>query len=356
MSEKTVNQDAVEVLSVETNPAVRAGGGAALWIALLLLAALAAGGGWYLWNQAQALRGELQTLATHKPPPVVAAPQREDPRVTQALQASSRAEQHLDAVESQIAALGEQQIAAQGAIERIAATDRSDWALAEVEYLLRLANQSLLMGREVRGAIALIDAADEILKAQDDPALHAVRAALAADRLELRAVADFDIEGLYLRLAALGERLPALVIAEHVLETGTAASAAGPEAASGPAWLARVRAVLDKYIVVRHQSEPVKPLLPLAEEQYLRVNLRLALEQAKLAVLAAEPEIYHGALQQAAALIATYFSPQVLANRAFLGELEQLAQLEIAPALPDISDSLRVLRERPQAPLVPDGG
>ena len=33
------------------------------------------------------------------------------------------------------------------------------------------------------------------------------------------------------------------------------------------------------------------PLLPLAEEGYLRMNLRLGLEQAKLALLAAWPAV-----------------------------------------------------------------
>ncbi|MEC9482012.1 MAG: uroporphyrinogen-III C-methyltransferase, partial [Halomonas sp.] len=51
----------------------------------------------------------------------------------------------------------------------------SDWLYAEVEYLLRLANQRLQLERDVDGAISLLQTADQRLAAIDNPALTPVR-------------------------------------------------------------------------------------------------------------------------------------------------------------------------------------
>lgn len=340
---KQKNSDnTVEVLSVETNPPQRMAGRGLLWLTLLLLALLTAAGGAYVWTTIAGLRLELAALATPNAAPSVTVA---DARVPAMLQSLQNADEELAALNARLTQLDAQQRAAQASLDLIGTADRRDWALAEAEYLLRLANQSLLMGREVRGALALLDAADEILRKQDDPGLHQARAALARDRASLEAVAGFDVEGLYLRLSALGAQLPMLVVEERSLAQAREASPAAAASDAEPRWWTRARLLLERYIVVR-QRQPVKPLMPLAEEQYLRVNLRLALEQAKLALLAAEPAVYRGALQEAAALTRAYFSAEAAANQAFLGELARLEEVDIAPVLPDISGSLRALRER----------
>ncbi len=340
---KQKNSDnTVEVLSVETNaPQPRAGRGR-LWLALLLVALLAAVGGGYLWTTIDGLRLQLAAFEMRSTTSADAAP---DARVPALLQSLQNADQEIATLNARLTQLDAQQRAAQVSLDLIGTADKRDWALAEAEYLLRLANQSLLMGREVRGAIALLDAADDILRRQDDPALHQARAALARDRASLDAVAGFDVEGLYLRLSALGAQLPMLVVAERSLAKSREESPVATASDAAPRWWTRARMLLDRYIVVR-QRPAVKPLMPLAEEQYLRANQRLALEQAKLALLAAEPAVYRGALREAAALTRTYFSADAPANQAFIDELNRLAEVDIAPVLPDISGSLRALRER----------
>lgn len=91
------------------------------------------------------------------------------------------------------------------AIKQVSATQetsRSDWLLAETEYLLRLANQRVLMEQTPAGALSLLQAADEILHEVDDVALYEVRQAVAEDIAALEAVPTLDTEGIYLKLAA----------------------------------------------------------------------------------------------------------------------------------------------------------
>ena len=67
------------------------------------------------------------------------------------------------------------------------------------------------MARDPAASLALLQGADHVLQEIDDPTLHAVRAAIAADMAALRAVAKIDVEGLYLRLSALIEQAGQLV-------------------------------------------------------------------------------------------------------------------------------------------------
>jgi len=343
-----------EVLSVETNPPAGRASRLPAALALLLAAAALGVGGWH-WYGMRELRAELEHVRASASELAARADRGPDPRLAEVLRGLEQGEARMTGLDLRVDALGTDTAALRERLAAITVADRRDWALAEAEYLERLASQSLLMGREVRGAQALLGAADGILRDLDDPSLHAARAALANDIASLRAVAEFDVEGLYLRLAALVEQVPALSLMERSHAEALGGDAAAEPAAAG-SWWSRITAVLGRYVVVRQRNESIKPLLPLAEEGYLRMNLRLGLEQAKLALLAAEPAVYRGALAQVQQFAGAYLSPGAAPNQAFLGEVAALAAIDVAPALPDISGSLRALRERAgaTAPVAPE--
>ena len=77
------------------------------------------------------------------------------------------------------------------------------WKTAEVEYLLRVANQRVLMERDVKGALGLLKSADGLLSELDDYAMHDVRAALAEEILRLEQFVSADVSGIFLRLEAV---------------------------------------------------------------------------------------------------------------------------------------------------------
>jgi uroporphyrin-III C-methyltransferase len=352
MSADAMNEEgpkpAFEVLSVETNPPARSASRLPVALALLLALAAIAAGGWH-WYALRELRAGLVGVQAGVSGLEAQLERGPDARLTEALRGMEQGAARITGLDARVSALDEATAALQRRLAEIDGADRRDWALAEAEYLERLAAQSLLMGREVRGALALLGAADAILHELDDPALHGARAALAQDMAALRAVAQFDVEGIYLRLSALVGQVPALALMERSVVAATAGT--GSTDVVPEDWWARAKAVLGRYVVVRHRNESIKPLLPLAEEGYLRMNLRMGLEQAKLALLAAEPAVYRSALAQVRGFAADYLGVNDAASRAFLAEVDALAAVDVAPALPDISGSLRALRDRPGAPL-----
>ena len=97
-------------------------------------------------------------------------------------------------------------------------TSEADWRLAEAQYLLRLANQRVLMEQRPEGALSMLRTADKVLAELDDVSLYGLRQSLAQDIAKLEAVPKLDVEGTYLRLAALinqSRELPTLSLEQQ---------------------------------------------------------------------------------------------------------------------------------------------
>lgn len=348
MSQDQESLPAAETIAPPVAPARRRGLWFVAMLALLLAAAALAFDAWQWYRQ--------QTAATVAPDDTDDTGERlatleelvrraPDQRIGEALRDMEQDRARLSGLDARVDALETQGEALARRVAGLGSADRQDWVLAQAEYLERLASQSLLAGREVRSALGLLTAADDVLRGLDDPALYAARAALARDIARLREIAEFDVEGTYARLAALAGRVSALTVLRRTAPPAfdTATEEAAPMA-TGERWWSRAAALLGRFVVVRHRSESVRPLLPLGEEGRLRMELRLGIEQAKLALLAAEPRIYRDALGMVRTLAADTLTMDDRATHAFLSELDALAAIDIAPALPDITDSLRALR------------
>ena len=216
--------------------------------------------------------------------------------------------------------------------------------MAEAGHILRLANQRLVMAQDPVASLALLNGADAVLLEIDDPALHEVRAALAADIAALRAVPRVDIEGIYLRLAALVEQADALVIFQLPEQ------AEGPEPAAAEDWQGRLRqgyeaalAKLSNYLIIRRRDVPMQALMDPQWEGLVRQNLRMLLEQAQVALLSGNQVLYKASLERAQHWVDQFMDSDEAAARAMSSELTQLADLTIGVPQPDISRSLQAM-------------
>jgi len=332
------------------------------WLLLGLLVALAYGG-WLLWQQQQAqnsrLQGLEQTLGDQQQ-----NLDRQHQRLSQVsesltgelerkLQTRQReSDQRLQQLEQNLSGLNRR-------LSRIAGGDREDWKLAEVEYLLRLANQRLVLENDAHNALALAETADRILRKLDNPDLIPIRRALAADIQALKLAERPDREGIYLELLALDQQLPKLRLAQrpgaHQAQTQAQGSDEARTSEAEPAepglWgsikhsFSGLLQNLDNYIRVRHHDQPLEALpLDTRERLYLDRRLQLQLEQARSALMREQSSIYQASLERAADWLERHYalSPQ---TRGLVQRLEALAQIEIAPALPDIDAALTQLSQ-----------
>lgn len=215
-----------------------------------------------------------------------------------------------------------------------------EWKLAEVEYLLRIANHRVLMERDVDAGLRLLSAADSILLQLDDFALHGVRAALADEMLALKGVRGNDVQGIYLRLEAIKGQLVALPLA---LPEYFAADAAKPSDAENSGVWEALSAELSKYLQVRRFDGATKPLLAPEEAVYLELNLRLMLERAQLAALRRQQIVYEQSLGSAQEWLMEYLDETHPLVEDVVAEIDALLEVQLDQALPDVSGSLSAL-------------
>lgn len=214
-----------------------------------------------------------------------------------------------------------------------------EWKLAEAEYLLRIANHRVLMEEDATGALSLLQAVDQIMAELDDFALHQVRARLADEIIALRQVPRDDIQGIFLRLESIKSQLDTLPLPEPQYLQSTAVQQ--PEQSVWQTLLDELK----KFIRVRSLSseEAIRPLLAPDEIRYLQLNLRLAMEQAQLALLKRQQEVYEQSLLNVRRWITDHADVADERTVAVLGSVDELLVIELERPLPDISGSLNEL-------------
>lgn len=240
-------------------------------------------------------------------------------------------------------------------IQQLPGARAEDWKLAEVEYLLRLANQRVTLQNEADGAQALLNAADTILAELNDPALVQVRAFIAQERLALGQANSIDRQGVYLSIQALKQRIETVIKPPQNFytekETVQPTQEDSSDSVAVTFWTQ-----LKQLVQIRHRDDAFEAPLNQSQYQLLQHSLLLMLEQAQWALLKQEQTLYRQSLQNAMGWI-----DGKLRHTAAVGLLDQLKTLSeqnIIQELPDISQSLRQLRSvvkaRTYRPVTPD--
>lgn len=219
------------------------------------------------------------------------------------------------------------------------------WRLAEVEYLLTVANHRLTLTQDVATSTVALETADQRLKIIADPAMLPVRKAIAEELTALRALPQVDIEGLSLRLGALADQVQQLPLLDQKRLAVATDKAASHKVNSWQELPAAVWQDLKSLVQVRRHQQPIEPLLPPQQVWFLYQNLQLKLQQARLAMMQRDTVLFHKLLHEAMSWIGNFFERDNPAVQSARDTLTQMAQLELSPTLPDISGSLRILRQ-----------
>jgi uroporphyrin-3 C-methyltransferase len=369
--EEVALEPAVEEQEEQPAPAAGKSGGALPAILALLLAGAALGASYYLWQQLEQVRRDrdslVQELRTQPSelPGQISALQGEiselraevsplQGRISslgrelqqRAQQESGAAAAALDALQRQINEIRDQ--LSQQASGR-ADGDEVVWMVAEVEYLMQIANRRLQLEQDVQTAIGALQMADKRLLESGDPIWVPVREQLAAELAALRSLPSVDRDGLSLRIAGMVERVNAMepimaMAAPEEAEEQEAGSATEREERSLETLPGDVLQYLKSQVDIRHRDRKLPVYLPPDQLYFLKQNLRLQLQVARHAVLRSDQQLYTAGLEQAANWLTEHFDSEQEGVKTLLAEIDQLKQEVIQPPMPDISGSLRALR------------
>ncbi|MDC9724829.1 MAG: uroporphyrinogen-III C-methyltransferase [Gammaproteobacteria bacterium] len=333
MENKTTQQEVIqdaEVISVESNKTQAKS--RFVWVAVLILLCLQAGSFW-LWNQQRLQSDDLnQQLST----------------VMVSLSDSSKLERSLkesdSRIQKQLSGLGSKQSSLADSVKDLSESQqitRGDveqyWALAEVEYLLNIANQRVLLAKDVVGAHEVLEMADDRIEALSDYRLHPLRALLADELLALSSVVNVDVDGMALQLQSALDNIDDL----QVLMSSPITEGDASEMLTSDNWqgaLDQAWQEVKSLVVIRHQQEGAAAILVPEQRYFLYQNLRLKLETARFALLSGQSSSFETSLASATHWLKQYFVGED--RDAMLVLVAELQSTNTAVIVPDISASL----------------
>ena len=217
------------------------------------------------------------------------------------------------------------------------------WTNAEAHYLLEIANRRLTLDRDWGSALAAMEAADQRLQSLKDPSLNPTRRALASEIQALRNVVPPDLPGITARLASAEEIAGSLPVLGAIQEDY---SPDRPVAGSPPglarAWQV-IRASLVGMVSIRRIGDDAVELVSFEEQNVRREHMQLLLFATRLAALRGDESAFKANLAAARAWLEQVFDPADTRVANLRQELAMLDKAPISPALPDISQSLKLL-------------
>lgn len=323
---------AVEALEPPAPPRGRNWALGIAWLALLL----GAGGGVAGYLAARHL-GVLQQAQAQRAEELGAALQSARLREDELVARLARLESEVPGVTAELARIEE--LLRRDARQRVEPAD--------VERLLRMANDSLQLEGDRATALLALRIADRRLQALGDPLFAEVRRRLAQEITALAAVPWPDVAGMAYTLSSLQGELGALS-----LKRGLPAATGGEETAAVstaelPRWRTLLRALwaeIKSLVAVRRREGGEPPLITPDEQVFLTQNLYLELEAARLALLGRDNRNFHASLATAQTWLHEYYDADSAPVAAVSARIREMEQADIAPPLPDISASLHALQ------------
>jgi uncharacterized protein HemX len=218
--------------------------------------------------------------------------------------------------------------------------------LANVSYLIHLANLQLHTNHDAVAALNTLSMAQHYIASNNTPYFSALQQALSADTAALTATPAAPIASLFSSihdLAAKINHLSSTALPPSDMTKNTAAQA-NPTNKALP-WYRRVMeraAVFKTLFVIRTTDARNPPIMSFDQEAVIKQNIIMQLTMAQWALLHRHEKIYIVTLQAASRALAHYFSlsPEVTP---LIAQITALEKIKIDNTLPTLSSTLTAL-------------
>lgn len=225
---------------------------------------------------------------------------------------------------------------------------RDENLAVELDAALRLAQDQTQLTGSVEPLLAALRTAERRLARSGDPRLVPVVRAVARDLERVKTASIPDTAGLLARIDQLLRQVDELPVANDV---GRDRLAPGPRGAPAPAapdsWWARAwRSVLDEaqdLLRVSRIERPEASMLSPEQAFFVRENLKLRLQGARLALLARQYEAARADLAAASTSLGTWFDPASRRTQAAATLLQQIQASTKSADLPRVQATLDAL-------------
>jgi uroporphyrin-III C-methyltransferase len=240
--------------------------------------------------------------------------------------------------------------------------ENPDWVMAEVNYLVTLAHHRLTIAKDAVGALLALTAADDRLRRLNNPTLDKIRVQLGKDMVNLRNLAPIEVEGMITRLANYVAQTDNLMLLQGKFADPAPVTAPKPQPTEDKNldWqeqLGHIGLALQNLVIIRHNENAETGKLSVDQRFYVRENLRLKLEMARLAAYRRDSQSFAVAVKAVEDWLNRYFDQRDKTIQTMLQDLAEMQKTVLTQQLPDISESLRslqrasvILSETPNVP------
>lgn len=233
-------------------------------------------------------------------------------------------------------------------LQRQLGKTRGDWLVADAEYLLSVANQRLYLVGDLNTTREALEAADQRLRESGDSSVFKVREQIAKELEAVQKVKLPDIVGLYATLQSLKEKISTLAVflpyaGKKITDSSTIHDHKNPTEERHDV-LSTIFGQLEGYVTLRHTDQPVTEILTPEQAHFIRDQLGVKLEMIKTALVQRNDALYRAVIADATDWLNDNFSQNEDSKR-FASELERLNAVKFRDQLPDISVSLKMLRD-----------
>ncbi|MCK4952055.1 MAG: uroporphyrinogen-III C-methyltransferase, partial [Gammaproteobacteria bacterium] len=234
-------------------------------------------------------------------------------------------------------------------IKELGSKSYRDWVLSESEYLLQIANHRLQLEGDINTAKKALRIVDSKIMGLEDPSLLPVRKQLADEISALESTNLPDIHGMALNLDSLQAMSSKMMLKISLLPR--ASQKIVQEDNTGKLSIQDWELILDKIwnelktlIVIKRHDQSLAPVLTMEQQQTIRYILQLKIQGIRTALLNKQAELFMESIRDTLDWLYKHFNddgPNVILLESRLQEF-QAVQLNVK--LPDISESLRILR------------
>jgi uncharacterized protein HemX len=255
--------------------------------------------------------------------------------------ASKSQEEKLDTTRKELSAAIAQ-------VQRQLGKTRGDWLIADAEYLLSVAGQRLHLIGDIETTREALEAADQRLRESGDAGAFKVREQIAKELASLRSIPVIDFVGMYSTLQSLSSRVEQLTLflpyeGKPVAKRSEHDKHSVPSQTSSDLLNMALKQI-DGYVTIRHTEQPIKAILTAEQAQFIRQQLSLKLEMVKVALVQKNQTLYQASLKDTLTWLEKHFN-QNTQTQDFIAQLRKLDEVKLNAQMPDISLSLKMLRD-----------
>ena len=217
--------------------------------------------------------------------------------------------------------------------------------IAQLNYLIDLANMHLTVGHDVKTALSILTGVQQQLSSNNDMALVDVKQALSTDIAALQRVPMADTHQLFSDIANIIVQIQQLTTVPTPTDLQKGMVQATEKNDANLPWY---RQALEKLknlknlFVIRHLDEPNTAILALKLEINLKQNMTTQLSMAQWALLHQDQVVYDSTLKTVSEILKNYFALSNAKN-AVINQLGVLQKAQINPVLPNLNNTLDAL-------------